>query len=245
MKLNRWWYVVAATAGVNMALALVAMFNGGSLWGGHGEAAISAGLRADLVKVETPWLDAPLADRPAQLRLDLEQGREKLANAVKKGEAKIEREVPPALLCREWGPLLPDQIQRVKDSLADWTGQKEQQQKQTVIGYIVFLPKSRVDEGVDINALGQMGLTDLFYMTSPGPLKGGISMGIFRDQERAQQHLDELESRGVQGAELRPRLGTERTFFRLTGVEEQIKQLEKIYMLNRRSELGPCEPLPG
>ena len=241
MKNRRWWIVVGLVVSVNILVAVWAAINGGYLWGGSGEVALSAGLRADLVGVERPWLNNTAQEKPAMLRLDLEKGREQLASALKKGEAKVEKEVPPELFCKEWGPFLPDQIQRVRDSLVDWTGQIEQQQKQETIGYIVFLPRSLVEAGADVAALGQLGLTDVFYMAAPGPLQGGISLGIFRDQERALQHVQEMESRGVVGAELRPRLGTERTFFKLIGVQAEMDKLDEIYSLNRRSTLSQCE----
>lgn len=50
-----------------------------------------------------------------------------------------------------------------------------------------------------------LGITDLFIVRDPGPNQNAISLGLFRTESGARQHLANLERRGVRGAEIAAR----------------------------------------
>ena len=91
-----------------------------------------------------------------------------------------------------------------------------------------------------LSELASLGVTETFYMAQPGELQGAISLGLFRDEARAQIHQNEMLEKGVKGVSVRPRLGPVRTFIELYGVQSDMDSLASIYRLNRRSDLGPC-----
>lgn len=80
----------------------------------------------------------------------------------------------------------------------------------------------------------------MFYITTPGPLQGTISLGLFRDVERANVQRDDLIKRGVAGVQIRERLGPVRVFFELRGTPDQIKSVQSIFELNSKGELKAC-----
>lgn len=53
--------------------------------------------------------------------------------------------------------------------------------------------------------LRALGITDLFIVRDAGPNQNAISLGLFRTESSARQHLADLERRGVRGAEIAAR----------------------------------------
>lgn len=243
MKKRFWLWVALVFVAVNVVVFAVAQSRGGILFGSSGKTALSAGLRVEMVKVEKPWLEqVNNEDKPAApVVLDLKQGKKQLDTALEQAAKKVEAEVPQPVLCMQWGPLLSDQVQRVKDSLAQWEGRWQEVQRRVPVGYVVYLPKERVDAGQGISELAALGVTDTFYMAQSGELQGSISLGLFRDETRARIHQAEMIAKGVEGVDVNARLGPTRTFIELYGVQNEMDSLQAIYRLNRRSNLSPCD----
>ncbi|MBI1905503.1 MAG: SPOR domain-containing protein [Rhodocyclales bacterium] len=53
--------------------------------------------------------------------------------------------------------------------------------------------------------LKELGLTDLFVVREPGPNQNAISLGLFRTESSARQHLADLTSKRVRDADVIPR----------------------------------------
>ncbi len=228
--LASWWLFGQATPGKTMS---------------------APGLRAEWVAVEKPWTNAVdlsgVATQPAPLsapKIDLKEGRASLDAAIETANQRVASNPLADLQCRLWGPLLQSETTRVSDALVDWSGKKTRLERQVPIGFVVFLPQEIVSSGVGVEQLSDKGVKDMFYITTPGPLQGTISLGLFRERSRATLLRDDLLRRGVDGVEIRERLGPTRVFFELTGTTTQISALNSIYELNRRGELAPC-PDPG
>ncbi len=245
-------------SGAHALVGLLLLANAGLVaWWVFGQAtpgkAMSApGLRAEWVAVERPWTDAmDLGNVVAQPlpapapKIDLKEGRASLDAAIETANQRVASNPLADVQCRLWGPLLQSDTTRVGDALEDWPGKKRRLERQVPIGFVVFLPQDIVSSGVGVEQLSDKGVKDMFYITTPGPLQGTISLGLFRDRTRANLQRDELLRRGVEGVEIRERLGPTRVFFELTGTTPQIDTLKAIYELNRRGELSPCESPPG
>lgn len=56
-----------------------------------------------------------------------------------------------------------------------------------------------------IAELRGLGITDYFIVREPGPHQNAISLGLFRTESSARQHLADLEARRVRGAEIAAR----------------------------------------
>jgi hypothetical protein len=242
-----WWSVVAILVAINIALLSIAVMRGGVLWGPTPVESLSAGLRSEWVQVDKPWLTEGQSLAQASSRfsgansVSLSQGKQDLKAALSEAQNKVDEEVSPQQFCLLWGPLLPDQKQRVSDALNKWQGARQEIQRRESLGFIVMIPKARVAQGENVAALAKKGISDVFFIGTPGPLQGGISVGMFRSKERANAQLSMLKDKGVSGAEVRERPGPVRTFFELKGTATQVDEVRQIHKSNPRGELVDCE----
>lgn len=202
------------------------------------------GLRSDWVAIERPWqqaVDVVLAPAAPAPKINLKEGQAQLDSAIETASKQVFEDPKNNQQCLLWGPLLQSESARVQDALVNWGGETERLERQVPIGYVVFLPQDIVNSGVGIEQLSGKGITDMFYITTPGPLQGTISLGLFRDLDRANVQKADLAQRGVEGVQIRERLGPVRVFFELRGTPDQIESVRSIFTLNRKGDLKACE----
>ncbi|WP_370261667.1 hypothetical protein [Limnobacter sp.] len=206
---------------------------------------LEPGFRADWVEVQRPWLE-PAATAQALVassvapKIDLQAGQAQLELAIENASNGSLGNRPVDLECRLWGPFLPGDQVRIEEALKPWGGQVTRTERQVPVGYVVYLPKAAVDSGQGMGQLAGKGITDAFYMNTPGPMQGTISLGLFREKLRAVQHRNELLAKGVEGVDIRERLGPVRVYFELRGSPAQAAELQQIYALNAKAELVNC-----
>lgn len=235
------WRVLA----VLLLLGNLALLGFGVLTGNSSQKAIdSPGLRAEWVGVERPW-DQPVevirAPAPVAPKIDLKQGQAQLDTAIENASKQVFENPKSTQACWLWGPLLQSESARVQEALLNWGGETDRLERQVPVGYVVYLPQDIVNSGVGIDQLSGKGIADMFYITTPGPLQGTISLGLFRDLDRANVQKADLARRGVEGVQIRERLGPVRVFFELRGNASQIETVRSVFELNRKGELKPCE----
>lgn len=238
--MNGWRALLGLLIAANLGL-LAWGFNGG---GGNLKTIESPGLRAEWVSVERPWqqaVEVVRAPTPVAPKINLKEGQAQLNSAIELASKQVFDDPKNNRECLVWGPLLQSESARVQDSLANWGGETDRLERQVPVGYVVYLPQDIVNSGVGIEQLSDKGIADMFYITTPGPLQGTISLGLFRDEDRANIQKEELARRGVDGVQIRERLGPVRVFFELRGVPDQIESVRAIFNLNRKGELKPCE----
>lgn len=246
-----WWSLVAGFAILNLLVLGLVWVRGGTLFGASPTESLSAGLRSEWVQVDKPWLTEGQSLMQASSRLSgpnsvsLTQGKQDLKAALSEAQQKVNEEVRPQQFCLLWGPLLPDQRQRVMGALSKWTGLRQEVERRESLGFIVMIPKARVAQGENVAALAKKGISDVFFIGTPGPLQGGISVGMFRSKERANAQLSMLKDKGVLGAEVRERPGPVRIYFELKGISSQVDEVRQIYSSNPRGELTPCDAAEG
>jgi len=89
--------------------------------------------------------------------------------------------------------------------------------------------------------LSEKGVRDLYIIRAPGPDLNAISLGLFRTQERAERHLSDLHSLGVEGALVRPRIPA-RYDVRLTGPETKLDAVAKrIRLIEPDTNVKTCQ----
>jgi len=229
-----------------LLLGNVTLLAWGVFWAGDDSSELlTPGLRSEWVSVEKPWQQAVnVAQNPAPPgpRINLKEGQAQLDRAIASASEQVARNPVSDQQCLLWGPLLESELARVQSSLADWGGKIQRQEKQVPVGYVVYLPQEIVNSGVGIKQLAGQGVTDMFFITTPGPLQGTISLGLFRDLERAGIQKEELQRKGIDGVQIRERLGPVRIFFELRGTPAQMDAVRSAFELNRRGELGSCQP---
>ena len=239
------WRVLA----VLLLLGNLTLLGFGVLTSNSSQKAIdSPGLRAEWVGIERPWdqavevLRAPVAPAP---KIDLKQGQAQLDSAIENASKQVFENPKTTQTCLLWGPLLQSESARVQEALLSWGGETDRLERQVPVGYVVYLPQDIVNSGVGIDQLSGKGIADMFYITTPGPLQGTISLGLFRDLDRANAQKADLARRGVEGVQIRERLGPVRVFFELRGNASQIETVRSVFELNRKGELKPCELSTG
>lgn len=238
--MNGWRALLGLVVAVNLGFLVWGLLGVGSTT----RAIDAPGLRAEWVRVERPWaqaVDVVLSPQPPAPKINLKKGLANLDSAIENASKQVLDDPKKNQQCRMWGPLLQSESARVQESLSDWNGSFERLERQVPVGYVVYLPQDIVNSGVGIDQLSGKGITDMFYITTPGPLQGTISLGLFRDLDRATVQKDDLGKRGVAGVQIRERLGPARVFFELRGTPAQIEAVEPIFKLNRKGELKPCD----
>lgn len=230
---------------VAFLLLLNAALFGWGYWGlGTPEQAIAQpGLRAELIDIERPWQTEkptlPAVQVPST-KIDLEQGRAELNSAIENASNLVIQGVPLNQQCRQWGPFVNSDADRIAEALRPWPGQVARVQRQVPVGYVVYLPKPVVEGGIGLKQLAEKGVREMFFISAAGPLQGTISLGLFRDLDRARLQQQDILARGVSGVAIRERLGPTRVFFELRGSPAQVALLQGIYDLSPKSELGSC-----
>ena len=83
----------------------------------------------------------------------------------------------------------------------------EHSQERSPSGWWVRLPPaaSREAAGRKVNELRALDVNDYFVLQEPGPNQFAISLGLFRTEAAAQQHLAVLQSKRIRGASITPR----------------------------------------
>jgi hypothetical protein len=237
--MNGWRFLI-----VLLLLGNLALLGFGVFTNNHAQKVMdSPGLRAEWVGVERPWsqpVDVTPDTTPLVPKIDLKQGQVQLDTAIENASKQVFDNPNGNQLCMLWGPLLQSESPRVQEALLNWGGVTDRLERQVPVGYVVYLPQNIVNSGVGIDQLSGKGIADMFYITTPGPLQGTISLGLFRDQERANAQKAELARRGVEGVQIRERLGPVRVFFELRGNVAQIETVRSLFELNRKGELKPC-----
>jgi hypothetical protein len=242
--MNGWRFLMVVLLLGNLALLASGIF----LNNNSQKVIDSPGLRAELVGIERPWdqpVDVVRTPAPLAPKIDLKQGQAQLDIAIENASKQVFDNLNSNQVCLLWGPLLQSESARVQEALLNWGGVTDRLERQVPVGYVVYLPQDIVNSGVGIDQLSGKGIADMFYITTPGPLQGTISLGLFRDLERARAQMADLARRGVEGVQIRERLGPVRVFFELRGNASQIEAVRSVFELNRKGELKPCESPAG
>jgi hypothetical protein len=216
-------------------------------WGMWGQVmpvhAIQAGgVRSDLIAIQTPWIPEKPDQTPVEVsatKIDLKQGQQQLDQVIQTAGQQVVNGEPVNQQCRLWGPFVGGDAERIADALKAWGGQVQRVKRPVPVGYVVYLPKEKVGPDT-VKELAAKGIREVFLITSPGPLQGTISLGLFRDMERARVQKAEVEDRGFEGVGIRERLGATRIFFELKGSPAQATALKTIYGLNPRGGITVC-----
>lgn len=97
-----------------------------------------------------------------------------------------------------------------------------------VAAHMVYIPSLGSKDGADKKAgeLRRLGITDFFVVQDQSNLRWGISLGVFKTEEAAKSHLNNLINKGVRSARVGPRTVTTTKFayqLRALSAEEKAK----------------------
>ena len=148
--------------------------------------------------------------------------------------SSVPEKKPEALLCTEIGNFLLADAKRFETQLSVLAlGDRQSRiNVQEIASHMVYIPSQSNKEGADKKAteLKQLGITNFYIMQDNSPLKWGISLGIFKTDAAAQNHLANLIAKGVRTAKIGTRSQTtNKVAFQLRNIDLDAKgKLEKI-----------------
>lgn len=158
----------------------------------------------------------PSGHEPARIGNQINADKVRLIPAP---EAKPEPAPPPAvqpvaaaapkeepLVCAEVGNFTADDAKRFGTQLeALALGERVSQRAiQEVASHMVFIPPQPDRAGAERKAeqLRQLGINDFFIIQDNSPLRWGISLGVFKQEDAARAHLARLSQQGVRTARI-------------------------------------------
>ena len=158
---------------------------------------------------------------------------ELLAEGTQQGDQK-----PETPICMEWGEFSGSELDRVEKSLSGLNlgnklGRKEVEYETS---YWVYMPPLKDKRSVTrkVREIRKLGITEYFVVGSAEKWANAISLGVFKTQEAAENHLKYLRTQGIRTAIVGER-GTKlrAVWFELNAIDAQTKakliELQKEY----------------
>lgn len=108
-----------------------------------------------------------------------------------------------AQACIEFGDFTAADVARIETALVKFGLGARQSVRTAEVpgGYLVYLPpfKTRAEADTRVQELRKQGVRDISVIAD-GPLRFGLSFGLFREAEAARAHLATVEKSGTKGA---------------------------------------------
>ncbi|MGZ3238273.1 MAG: SPOR domain-containing protein [Burkholderiaceae bacterium] len=163
-----------------------------------------------------------------------------VADAEKKPDAVA------VIACTEIGNFIDADALKFEKQLASLTlGDRLSRRKiEEISSRIVAIPSQGSKEGADkkANELRRFGITDFFIIKDPGNLQWGISLGVYKTQDAAQNRLVDLVKKGVHSARITPySTSSTKVAFQLRNLDMTTKEaVEKIKGGFPQQEVRSC-----
>lgn len=150
--------------------------------------------------------------------------------------------------CVAFGDFSEAQVARVRPRLEALgvAGRIEARSVEAAGWYLVYVPpfKTRAEADRAAAQLRELGVREFMVIADNTPMRFGIALGSFRDQELANRHLADLQKRGVKNARVADRPSTvQATRFLIRGVDPTLgaalQALQKDFSTARLSACGP------
>ncbi|MBR7780763.1 SPOR domain-containing protein [Undibacterium luofuense] len=169
------------------------------------------------------------AETKADGKTDTKPDTKADAKPEAKPEPKAEKK-PEPLACMEIGNFQQSDLAKVEEKLRT-LGLGDRQTRVNIsetATHMVYIPSQGSKEGADkkVGELKRIGVGDYFVIQDQSALKWSISLGVFKTEEAAKQHLAQLNNKGVRTARIMPRAVSSTRFafqFRQVTADEQAK----------------------
>lgn len=151
------------------------------------------------------------------------------------------------MACMEIGPFVPDEAKRFESRLASLSlGDRQSRRSvQEVASHIVFIPSQGSKEGAERKAgeLQRLGINDFYIIRDDSNMRWGISLGVFKTEQAARNHLVNLNRQGVRSAQIGTRSVTSnKTVYQLRDLDEDaLRSVEKIRADFSGQDMRPCK----
>lgn len=151
-------------------------------------------------------------------------------------------------ICLEWGDFSGADLKRATEALSALQlgeGKISQRQIEYKKGYWVYIPplKSKTAATQKASQIRALGVKEYFIVQEAGAFRYAISLGVFKTQEAAQNHLRELRAKGISAARVGERASKlKTTMFVLNDVEGSIE--EKLTAAKKELPGGEVKRVP-
>ncbi len=189
---------------------------------------------------------------PARVKAQLNPDKLTLVSSAQAQAAAAAATPKPAELvaCTEIGNFTSPLAKRFEALVSELELGERQSRHNTSGGegatHIVAIPPQGSKEGAEKKAgeLKRMGVTNYFIMSDDTPMKWGISLGVFKNEQAAKDLLAALNKQGVQSARITSRGGAgNRVVYQFRDIEQATRaRLELIKADFPGQELRDCKP---
>lgn len=124
--------------------------------------------------------------------------------------------------CLDIGGFNRDEADRFLRRLGDLAPRAARREVQEAASHMVYVPPQADRAGAEQKAaeLRALGVNDFFIIQDNSPLRWGISLGVFKTEDAARNHLAQLNRQGVRSARIGQRTVTATAFvFRLRNLD--------------------------
>jgi hypothetical protein len=120
----------------------------------------------------------------------------------------------PSLVCLEWGGFTADDVARAAAALGKFELGAKLSQRESADGYWVYIPplKTRAEADKKAGEVKALGIGEFNVVQDNSQWQFAISLGEFRTEEAATNHLSLLRQKGVRSAVVGPRGATSSMF---------------------------------
>ncbi|MBI3283233.1 MAG: SPOR domain-containing protein [Burkholderiales bacterium] len=135
---------------------------------------------------------------------------------------------PEVIACLEVGNFAQTDATRIEEKLKQ-LALGERQSRINVVevaAHMVYIPSQGSKDGADKKAgeLRRLGISDFFIVQDQSNLRWGISLGVFKTEEAARLHLNNLNNKGVKSARIGPRsVSTTKFAYQLRALSQEEK----------------------
>ncbi len=161
--------------------------------------------------------------------------------------ASAQKAAVGTVACLEWGAFNAGDLSGAEEALAPLAlgNRLSQRRVDEVAAYWVFLPPQATRPAAvqKTGELKRLGIEDYFIVQDEARTRFTISLGVFRSEEAAKNHLEQLRAKGVRTAQVGPRdTHVQRIFFRVRNVAGPLNaKLDELKQDFPGTDLKACE----
>jgi hypothetical protein len=138
--------------------------------------------------------------------LQISPDKVKLVKAGAVSPAANREKPPSSAVCVEWGGFAGDDAARAAAALAAFEFGERLSRRDAAPSFWVHIPplKSRADAEKKAAEVRTLGVGDFYIVQDTGPFQNAISLGVFKTEEAANNHLAQLRPKGIRSAVVAP-----------------------------------------
>lgn len=188
----------------------------------------------------------PSGREPARMKAQLNADKITLIAEPAPAPVPAAAAKPETIACVEIGNFNPEDAKRFGEQLATLSlGERVKEREiREAASHMVYIPPLADKAAAEKKAgeLRKLGIEDFFIIQDNSSMRWGISLGVFRQEEAARTHLDNLNKMGVRSARIGQRgVASTAVAFQLREIDAETKRaLDRIKEGFPKQEMRVC-----